>query len=166
MDRSHVGPIGYGVVGPKQNGQTRRPRLPDFAGRSFRARIQPVRPGVRPRCGSRRPPPGGSRGSTERTGRLEGASESCRRLLVLRVESVKEASPLRAVLDSPDQGGQGVAITAISLEQGQVVFECKWIGGNLDGAPFLHLPLITTRRFTASAGRVLALWSGVSLHAP
>jgi len=33
------------------------------------------------------------------------------------------------MLDSPDQGGQGFAITAITLEQGQVVFEYKWIGG-------------------------------------
>jgi hypothetical protein len=97
--------------GPKQNRQSRRWHLPDVAGRSCRARIQPVCPRGRRRRGSRRPPPGCRRGSTEWTGRREGASESCRRLPVPRVESAKGAGPLKAVLVSPDHGGLGFAIT-------------------------------------------------------
>ncbi len=73
--------------------------------------------------------------------------------VVLRVESAKEAGPLRAVLEFPDQG-RSSAISAISLAQGQVVLEVKWSGSNFTG------------KLDAEKGEIIGNWTQGRFNSP
>lgn len=66
-----------------------------------------------------------------REGTLEVGGAKLR--LVLRVEKAKEGEKLVAFLDSPDQGVNGIPVTAIALKDDQLTFECQAIGGRYEG---------------------------------
>ncbi len=52
--------------------------------------------------------------------------------IVVRTVTEKD-KPLRAVLDSPDQGVNGIPITALELKDGTLTFKVKSIGGSFEG---------------------------------
>lgn len=94
-------------------------------GKKFALKLTPAKPG------SLGPPVA----PAELAGLWQGALEvgGNRLRLVLRVEKGREGDRLVPYLDSPDQGARGIPVTAISLKQGALTFECKGIGGSYKG---------------------------------
>jgi len=80
------------------------------------------------------------------TGTLKVSDEISFRL-ALRVEKEKAGGPLKAVIDSLDQNVNGLPVTAVSLQKGQLSFENKGIAATFKG------------RLDEKAGEITGTWT-------